>query len=263
MRKTWTRLAGAAAVLACAACAGGGSTGKALLGKGDPKEQAEGAAKLEQGAERVTGSAVEGMIERLDTPEQRERVGRMVGQAAHAAGRGLLDGMLAELEQPRQRARVGHLVQQLVTDGVDTAVGTRAGAGRPGDAAAGAAPVAELSAAIGHALTAAIASELATQLSDGGEGSLGAAVDRTAARAVRSSLVGVADCAPGDDGCLQDGVRRLSAAASMGATDGVRERLGLVPLALAFGLGAVGALLVAGAWSGFRAWRALPRRRPA
>jgi hypothetical protein len=58
--------------------------------------------------------------------------------------------------------------------------------------------------------------------------------------------------------CLERTVERMSRASSAGVAAGIRESLGVWPLAFAFGAGALFALVIAGAWRFYRARRSLP-----
>jgi hypothetical protein len=258
--RRWGRVALAAIAGACTLSACAGAKGiSALTGAEGAGTQDRAKQQLNEGAHGASTSAAQGLLDQLDSPEGRERVNRIVGEATEQAGRRLVDGALAALDDPRQRARLRAAVDAAAGQAFRTALtapvrpGARSGP-EPGEGGLDAAPAGALSAAVAEAFTRAAARELVAQL--GGETAdgtpLAEALNATARRVAASSAVGIRGEAEG-----------VGAVAGAGVLEGVRARLGPLPLVIAFALGALATFLVLGAWAGLRGVRSTLHRRTA
>jgi hypothetical protein len=252
-------LAGGAAALLLAGCAhdmGKQMTQGALEGvKSETATTgASGAnAPAAPAVQNVTGSAVEGGLERLSDPEQLARLRRVVD------------------------AMVGQAMQSAVSRFAGGAAGNAGSGGASPGGPGGSAQVPHGSALqtmagqAAHAFMAGVTADLSAGLGDDGNGPLArrtaAATQAIAAAAARGFGAGIEGalpgCAAGDARCLDRRVEGLSETAAVGFARGLRHEVGWIALALAFmsGMVVMAALVLGGRFFAHRT-ELPPRVRP-
>jgi hypothetical protein len=171
-------------------------------------------------------------------------------QLAEGVKRRAAGSLVDELGQPRR-------LEDLQRIAAAMAAGTLAGASGAGP---GATPIA----AIAEQASRAVSRQVIAALGPAGDGPLAESLSATSAQVTESMARGARDeLAPlfpecrgaAASSCLERAVERVSRASSAGVAAGIRDALGVWPFVLAFGGGALGALVVVWAWGIHRARR--------
>jgi hypothetical protein len=169
-------------------------------------------------AEHAASKATEGALDTLA-----EKTGSPPGERpAETVARRAVEGALAHLTEPEQLEKIREVAGQAAQ-----AAATQAG----------------------QAAVAAITAQLGRDLGSHAEGPLAQQVSALVEEATRSATEGALrsfapGCAPGDAACIDRRMAALSERAAAGFVLGLRDQLGVVPLAVAFLLGVLATLVV-------------------
>jgi hypothetical protein len=237
-----------------------GFIGATLLGgcAATPKQAAKGATEgaLEEVSEQtrsrdggpppmqdLAANIVKGTAAELDKPETREQIGRIVETTMRSA----ISSAVGEFTRPQwgYQSRWGDSPRGFAT-------GSSAGSINPAAASLGQlGPIGALGGKMAEGFTLGMSRQLQVELGPNGQGPLGQTMAGVMKEATQAAISGAtqelvpADCVGLDSReCADRRVRDLSRSAAKGFVDGLGSALQIPLLAIAFGAGFLGALIV-------------------
>ncbi len=176
--------------------------------------------------------------------------------------RGAVRAALDDLSKPEFRDQLSSLIRSSTADVIWGAIeGPRWGIGGTGAGGVYVSPVGELSQEAATAFAESLSAELEHRIGPDGKGPLGRAIAEVSRQAAMAAVDGARselsdvfpECVGADrKACIRAQLAQVGYAISSGATEGVRDSLGVVPMLLTFIAGLLTSAVFIWAWSVYR-----------